>query len=686
MSSSVNPSANRLRSDSAASSTRGRSNSAVNRASVYSDDSDVQPLPRDRNGTAVASRTAASSSRSQSSQPPQSQSLDQFSLTPAEEIAQALHTTLIPPPPASTHELAYKVREAITAVVDYLQSAGPTRGPEHTKEIDRRVLEVVVAVRNLLYVAATPTGHIPSHLYPRGASDRGSSLSQGLQSHLKPAHRKVAGTLSKLVLSALAMHYDPVQSMNDKPNRMESDAAELERSVFSFVEEVQRYLDDTSTPNSQVHAAIKRLYGTFLPEHLALGLPGAGAAGSWKGFGFVPTEGGVDQPSLPLEAQIVQELKVSVTNLHPRLLDLVPSSRENIGMCLAKVRLPPLTQPPLDLFQFQGQSIVAYMSALLAYIHDINIAQHVDIDGIRSESGQPATFAQYMQTVEKARHLLRTIEYAVQMLYDDTAGLFLTVQGAHVPERYYDPANRERAMRSVSPQRVESYIQAIYSNLNVLVDALEGVLNLGHEQAQIGQATYRNSLDWRRSRLSILDSGNIDPLGHARNFSQEEDVVDMELAFSRPGMMRTATSVDSAAGSTLYQSSGQYSESSLNMSDRSRSDAGEPVTPTWPNHESMNTLVSGQHTPQDDALSILDDNASQLFDEDGCKWYISPSPRTFHLTCHDLDDSNRSQISASTVCNWIKVGEALGRSACALYQQVESRVEALVFATQLRLV
>lgn len=311
-------SASRLRSDSALSRTRDRSESAMDRLSIHSDDSDVhpRPLPRDRAFSSTSRGQGNGFSRpstSGSSQP--TPVVSRFEPSRAEQYATTLRQSLEPPPPETLAELTNQVREAIGGVMGYLQAANAPRRPEQYKEVDERVLNVVKAVRNLLYVSGTPNGHIPAHLYPRdGREVRPSLSSQTLQTQLKAAHRKVAGTLSKLVLSALAMQYDPGLSASDKPNRMESDVMELERAVVSFVMEVQAC--QGQDPES---VGAKRLQGVFSTANIGLGLQGAGAASSWKGFGFVPLEEGVRGPTRILHAETIVEVKTCVKSVAEKL-------------------------------------------------------------------------------------------------------------------------------------------------------------------------------------------------------------------------------------------------------------------------------------------------------------------------------------------------------------------------------
>ena len=316
--------ATRLRSDSAVtSSTRDRSDSSVDRSSVYSDDSDIHPFQQQRNraeSSASVARHANGNSHAVERPQDGAQPRNRVSLTPAEQMAQALQKALASPPPQSPVELSDHVREAIDSVVEYLQSTGSSRTTEEAREVDARVLEVVTTVRNLLYVTATPSGHIPSHLYPRSQDGRTGLSNQALQSHLKASHRKVAGTLSKLVLSALAMQYDPVLSVADKPNRMESDATELERSVSAFVVEVQRFREQSGPGRG---SDIKRLHGALSTANLGLGLPGAGASGSWRGFGYVPVEGTAKPPSKALTSDVVTLLKLSAGTIETKLRGLM---------------------------------------------------------------------------------------------------------------------------------------------------------------------------------------------------------------------------------------------------------------------------------------------------------------------------------------------------------------------------
>ena len=133
------------------------------------------------------------------------------------------------------------------------------------------------------------------------------------------------------------MQYDPGLSSSDKPNRMESDVAELERAVVAFVGEVQFFQEQHALSNSLSRSTGgKRLYGVFSTTNIGLGLPGAGVAADWTGFGYVASEEGNEVPQRILSDEVVIEFKGSLKALEARLGSLVISLRyldSHPGMC-----------------------------------------------------------------------------------------------------------------------------------------------------------------------------------------------------------------------------------------------------------------------------------------------------------------------------------------------------------------
>ncbi|CCM04906.1 uncharacterized protein FIBRA_07103 [Fibroporia radiculosa] len=277
-------------------------------SNIHSDDSELFPTRRERSGSSADVFPTGVPRR-------------QAELAPAEQLAQALQQTLTASTEDSPMELSTRVREAIASVTEtVLHGEDGLRRAAQGAEVDQRVREAVYAVRDLLYVTATPSGHIPSHLYPREMRKaRQGSADRALRPHLKGMQRKVAGTLSRLVLSALTMQYDPGLLIGDEQNRVESDIVELERAIDTYVTEVHCFQGKGVQPQSPSSAGLKRLYGTFSATNMGLGLPGAGYTGSWKDFGHVSHK---DQPQpspRSLAADQISELKVIAGALVERL-------------------------------------------------------------------------------------------------------------------------------------------------------------------------------------------------------------------------------------------------------------------------------------------------------------------------------------------------------------------------------
>jgi son of sevenless-like protein len=311
--------------------TGGTSENESDRYSVHSDDSDTHSasvtLCREKSSSNLRVPTSAGPPKpvTQLSHSPSSD------LTPAERSAQELQQALVPPPPDSVGQLAVVAREAIGNVVQYIQTHDTTSPGRYGHELNDRVLAVVYSVRNLLYVSATPSSQITNNLYPRDTRHTSTTPpSQALQAHLKPAQRKVAGTLSKLVLSTLAVQYEASHAqVADKPVRMEGDAGELDRAIVAFVTEVQMFLEQNA--QSSDTNVIKRLYGVFEPEHVGLGLVGGGAAAGWKGFGWLALEGDDEAPNRQLSVDVTTELKSLVAGIEEKRTVLVDTKLDVLG-------------------------------------------------------------------------------------------------------------------------------------------------------------------------------------------------------------------------------------------------------------------------------------------------------------------------------------------------------------------
>lgn len=309
----------------------------TSRLSVYSDDSDVQPFehlpasrPRKKNGSSRHMVTGSSSR-------PEPNQAAIMELTAAERIAKALQYALEPATPINITDLSEIAKKAIRSVIDNVQANGIARQPEDNQGMDQSIYSAVLAVRNLLYVAASSAAQVPNAVLPGSARDRSHSSAQ---SPLKPAQRKVTATLSRLVLSARAMQYDSGSQLIDTLNRIETDSEELERAVASFVIEVQR--NEHNQPKSEDKLP-KRLQGVFTTLNVGLGLVGAGTAGTWKGFGYVSLADQSRMPQKALGSNVASDIDYSLSRLQEGLNSLDQALRLTSGNAGESLRYPPVS-------------------------------------------------------------------------------------------------------------------------------------------------------------------------------------------------------------------------------------------------------------------------------------------------------------------------------------------------------
>jgi son of sevenless-like protein len=249
-----------------------------------------------------------------------------------------------------------------------------------------------------------------------------------------------------------------------------------------------------------------------------------------------------------------------------------------------------------------ARDIIRDFAAFLYFVANVHVAKHVDIDGIQQEPGQSPAHELYMQTVIKARGLVRALEAAVQAIYDDSASLLVAAQGLRAVE-----AGRARQEYVLSCRRLSSLAHTLEANAGVVLQTLEALVRVGLDQARTAGGDYRQSIDWRASRRSMIESGLrsiVTP--NAPSSLQHDEVVDMEHAFGVKSLPRVP----------------QYE--AYSSGDRSPMEEMAP-TPTW-------------NAPERPADSLLDDNQTTMIDEeieeDECSSHV--------LRCCTFADITRS--------------------------------------------
>jgi len=216
----------------------------------------------------------------------------------------------------------------------------------------------------------------------------------------------------------------------------------------------------------------------------------------------------------------------------------------------------------------------------------VHVARHVDIDGIR-QSDDATTNDQYSQSVDKARQLVRTLEVVTQSIYDDSSALLSTTQTLNDQSQGQDSSHGEQEEKYDLLDHLSS---SLSTNLAQLQQLFEGLLSIGHEQADIAQGDYNGSIEWRMSRLSMINDhfgGSVhDQYRPSEAYdSGNEDLVDFADVVGRSTFRKQQqqqTALDSSYESYRAPSDAPERESQMSMDDtlvaRSSVDLREDIT------------------------------------------------------------------------------------------------------------
>ncbi|KIJ14919.1 hypothetical protein PAXINDRAFT_115260 [Paxillus involutus ATCC 200175] len=375
--------------------------------------------------------------------------------------------------PELVSELLQRARHCINSVIIHLQQFGVPRAAEDEEIVDNLIHVAITAIRDLLYVAGPSFGHLGG----RNKADH-RSTSNASQTPLVPAQRRAIATLSKFVLSARAVLNDGPWTESDSVAHLSSDAEELERSVIEFVSIAQ------GVRGQEVHGdkGQKRLRGYMAPLHTGPRKTGAGAAGTWKGFGWVNIDDNEEAPRRNLDKATFNEFATHMLQ-----------AQEKLGTFTEALRA---TQPA-EVVTTAGKELVNQLSSLLLFLGDIHIARHVDVEPVNQNN--LADGPQYARTVDKARVLVRSFEATAQAIYDDGAALLSTTQRVRRVELCEAWRGRDE-----SYDALEALSSSLDFNLQIARQNLESLLLVGQEQSNILERCNKSPIEWRMSQRSLV--------------------------------------------------------------------------------------------------------------------------------------------------------------------------------------
>lgn len=376
-----------------------------------------------------------------------------------------------PDSPELVPELLQCACRRINTIIAHLQQFGIPQLHDDQEIVDNLIEAAVTSIRELLYVAGPPLRRLGVRKGIQG------DASHAAQTHLVSAQRRTIATLSKFTLSArAALNVEP-QSGGDFISNLGLDARELERSMVDFVSTAQSVFHQFHGDRGQ-----KRLHGYLDLLRTSLGKEGAGAAGSWKGFGWVSIDDNEEAPTRSLDRVTFNEFGAHASRVHEKLKSFSETLQAN---CRA------------EMVAEAGKAAVYELSSLLIFLGDIHIARHVDIELVGQ--GKLADGAEYSRTVSRARTLVRAFEASCQALYDDSAALLITTQCVRQVELCESWRGRDE-----SHDALEALSASVGLILQLMRQHLESLLLVGEEQASILERCHRSPMEWRMSQRSLV--------------------------------------------------------------------------------------------------------------------------------------------------------------------------------------
>lgn len=388
------------------------------------------------------------------------------------QIVSAAHNLDSPNSPESLPELLEHACHHINCIITHLQQFGIPQLHGDQDIIDDLIETAVTSIRDLLYVAGPPSRR---RLGVR--NDIQGDPNRAAQTHLVSAQRRAIATLSKFMLSARAALNVGPQNGGDFISHLGVDAKELERAVVDFVSMAQGIFHQLHGDRGQKH-----LRGYLDMPRASLGKEGAGAAGSWKGFGWVSIDDSEEAPRRSLDSVTFSEFEVHASSVQEKL--------KNFSNVLQASR-------PAEMVSEVGKGAVHELSSLLTFLGDIHIARHVDIE--LADQDKLADGAEYSRTVSRARTLVRAFEAACQALYDDSGALLTTTQRVRRTELCESWRGRDE-----SYDVLEALSASAGLNLQLLWQHLESLLLVGQEQECILERCHGSPMEWRMSQRSFV--------------------------------------------------------------------------------------------------------------------------------------------------------------------------------------
>ncbi|KAH7105015.1 ras GEF [Auriculariales sp. MPI-PUGE-AT-0066] len=277
-----------------------------------------------------------------------------------------------------------------------------------------KLMDVVSRTRDLLHTSgAAYAGGALKDVWKNtiGGEPRPPPGHVALPHELKATQRKVAATLSKLVLSARAAGHHPNSlgdGAEDVRGRLGKDASDLESAIRGFMGEWESACFPLAQPppGEKTLAERRRLRAGFDYEQGLLQPVGAGNAGMWSAWGYTQSSARGGVPSRPFDHEAVNDASTALQVVVDEV-DQLRASQEGVS----------------------ARGLLAAVQQLAESLIDIDLGGSVDVEGPSNAKGVDANeWAAYQQTVQRANDALKRLELATQGLFDGANSILMRAQ------------------------------------------------------------------------------------------------------------------------------------------------------------------------------------------------------------------------------------------------------------------
>jgi hypothetical protein len=108
---------------------------------------------------------------------------------------------------------------------------------------------------------------------------------------------------------------------------------------------------------------------------------------------------------------------------------------------------------------------------------NINVAPHIDINGIGCKVTNVSDHDIYLEAVNNARLLVHTLEAAILSLYDDSSTFLLMVQFMYLSQSHQE--------EDAACNYFDAIVICMKVNLDVVQQSFRALLAVGHDQAAL---------------------------------------------------------------------------------------------------------------------------------------------------------------------------------------------------------